>query len=116
MSHQDYCPIVSDLYPLLAPTSNPCSFLTKDGVNDLRKMHICKHARVPFIVIHWQLLLFKMSCSFLSQATGALPYLGRVGLEDSEGLDMAYRMVVDHVRTLTVALADGGHPDNQGFG
>jgi len=29
---------------------------------------------------------------------------------------MAYRVVADHVRTLTVALSDGGRPDNTGRG
>jgi hypothetical protein len=29
---------------------------------------------------------------------------------------MAYRVIADHSRTLTVALADGGRPDNVGRG
>lgn len=29
---------------------------------------------------------------------------------------MAYRVVADHVRTLTIALSDGGRPDNTGRG
>lgn len=29
---------------------------------------------------------------------------------------MAYRVLADHARTLTVALSDGGHPDNTGRG
>lgn len=29
---------------------------------------------------------------------------------------MAYRVLADHARTLTIALADGGHPDNTGRG
>jgi len=43
-------------------------------------------------------------------------YTGKVGQEDSDGIDMAYRVLADHVRTLTVALSDGGRPDNQGRG
>jgi hypothetical protein len=31
-------------------------------------------------------------------------------------MDMAYRVLADHARTLTIALADGGHPDNTGRG
>lgn len=29
---------------------------------------------------------------------------------------MAYRVLADHARTLTIALSDGGYPDNTGRG
>jgi len=48
--------------------------------------------------------------------TGMRPYAGLVGEEDNDGVDMAYRVVADHSRTLTIALADGGRPDNVGRG
>lgn len=32
------------------------------------------------------------------------------------GVDMAYRVVADHMRTLTVAISDGGKPDSTGRG
>ncbi|KAJ1551811.1 Alanine--tRNA ligase, partial [Cladochytrium tenue] len=48
--------------------------------------------------------------------TGARPYGGRVGADDEDGLDMAYRVVADHVRTLTFAISDGGYPSNEGRG
>ena len=41
---------------------------------------------------------------------------GLVGAEDKDGIDMAYRVVADHVRTLTMAITDGGKPDNTGRG
>lgn len=50
------------------------------------------------------------------QATNSQPYQGRVGKDDADGVDMAYRVLADHARTLTVALADGGRPDNMGRG
>lgn len=50
------------------------------------------------------------------QGTGARPYTGKVGAEDADGIDMAYRVLADHARTITVALADGGRPDNTGRG
>ena len=48
--------------------------------------------------------------------TGTRPYSGKVGKDDTDGIDMAYRVVADHARTLTIALSDGGRPDNVGRG
>ncbi|KAM7354100.1 alanine--tRNA ligase, cytoplasmic isoform 2-T3 [Cochliomyia hominivorax] len=48
--------------------------------------------------------------------TGCPPYKGRVGDDDIGGIDMAYRVLADHARTITIALADGGTPDNTGRG
>ncbi len=53
---------------------------------------------------------------FTLQATGVRPYMGRVGKDDVDGIDMAYRVLADHARTLTIALSDGGRPDNTGRG
>ena len=50
------------------------------------------------------------------QGTGCRPYTGKVGEEDSDGIDMAYRVLADHARTLTVSISDGGRPDNTGRG
>ncbi|KAG5891352.1 hypothetical protein JTB14_034418 [Gonioctena quinquepunctata] len=52
----------------------------------------------------------------IQKGTGAPPYQGRVGSEDKDGIDMAYRVLADHARTLTIALSDGGNPDNTGRG
>jgi len=52
----------------------------------------------------------------LFQGTGARPYTGKVGAEDTDGIDMAYRVLADHARTITIALSDGGRPDNTGRG
>jgi len=52
----------------------------------------------------------------IQAGTGCRPYSGKVGEEDSDGLDMAYRVLADHARTLTIALSDGGRPDNVGRG
>jgi len=43
-------------------------------------------------------------------------YSGKVGAEDKGNVDMAYRVVADHIRTLTIAITDGVLPSNEGRG
>lgn len=52
----------------------------------------------------------------ISRVTGVRPYRGKFGTEDADGIDTAYRVVADHVRTLTFAISDGGIPNNEGRG
>ncbi len=52
----------------------------------------------------------------VQELTGVRPYGGKFGAEDQDGVDTAYRVVADHVRTLTFALSDGGVPNNIGRG
>lgn len=54
--------------------------------------------------------------SGIQEITGARSYTGKFGAEDVDGVDTAYRVLADHVRTLTFALADGGVPNNEGRG
>ncbi|CAG9461148.1 unnamed protein product [Pedinophyceae sp. YPF-701] len=44
----------------------------------------------------------------------AKPYGDTVGKDDPEGVDMAYRVVADHIRTLSFAIADGARPGPEG--
>lgn len=60
--------------------------------------------------------LFMPLFQAIQEGTGAREYQGRVGSEDTDGIDMAYRVLADHARTITIALADGGVPDNTGRG
>ncbi|KAJ4427938.1 hypothetical protein ANN_23948 [Periplaneta americana] len=60
--------------------------------------------------------LFMPLFDAIQKGTGAPPYKGRVGDEDVDGIDMAYRVLADHARTLTISLSDGGRPDNTGRG
>ncbi|KAI3768969.1 hypothetical protein L6452_00065 [Arctium lappa] len=50
----------------------------------------------------------------IQKATGARSYSGKVGPDDVDGIDMAYRVVADHIRTLSFAIADGSCPGNEG--
>jgi alanyl-tRNA synthetase len=52
----------------------------------------------------------------IQELTGVRPYTGKFGNDDVDGIDTAYRVVADHVRTLTFALSDGGVPNNVGRG
>jgi len=50
----------------------------------------------------------------ISKITGARPYAGKLGAEDVDTVDMAYRVIADHIRTLTFAITDGALPGNEG--
>jgi len=52
----------------------------------------------------------------IQDKTGAPAYTDKFGEEDVGNKDMAYRVLADHIRTLTIALSDGGMPDNSGRG
>jgi alanyl-tRNA synthetase len=50
------------------------------------------------------------------KGTGIRAYTGKVGADDDDKVDMAYRVVADHIRTLVISISDGGRPDNIGRG
>ncbi|CAN5676834.1 alanine--tRNA ligase [soil metagenome] len=53
----------------------------------------------------------------IEKATRAIrPYSGRLGAADKDGVDTAYRVIADHIRTLTIAITDGATPGNEGRG
>ncbi|XP_066107707.1 alanine--tRNA ligase, mitochondrial isoform X1 [Saccopteryx bilineata] len=58
--------------------------------------------------------LFSPLLSAIHQGCGAPPYSGRVGAADEGRTDTAYRVVADHIRTLSVCIADGVSPGMSG--
>ena len=60
--------------------------------------------------------IFQPLFAAIQQVTGCRPYAGKVGPADADFVDMAYRVVADHIRTLCFAIADGAVPSNDGRG
>ncbi|XP_028313684.1 alanine--tRNA ligase, mitochondrial [Gouania willdenowi] len=58
--------------------------------------------------------LFAPLLSAIHQRSGVAEYGGSMEAGDCGRLDMAYRVVADHVRTLSVCIADGIHPGMSG--
>ncbi|KAK5898602.1 hypothetical protein CesoFtcFv8_008163 [Champsocephalus esox] len=58
--------------------------------------------------------LFTPLLEEIHQRSAVPPYRGRTGAADGDRTDMAYRVVADHVRTLSVCVADGVHPGMSG--
>tara|TARA_R110000737_G_scaffold2923_3_gene8490 strand:- start:7107 stop:9977 length:2871 start_codon:yes stop_codon:yes gene_type:complete len=60
--------------------------------------------------------LFMPIFAKIQKLTGARAYSGKLGAEDEGGVDEAYRVIADHIRTLVVAITDGTAPSNEGRG
>lgn len=88
--------------------------IQKVGTGRMSRFHtVVPVVRLPTTGEEWRVAANQRS---LFQGTGARPYTGKVAAEDVDGIDMAYRVLADHARTLTIALSDGGRPDNTGRG
>ncbi|KAG6008006.1 Alanine--tRNA ligase [Claviceps maximensis] len=52
----------------------------------------------------------------IQQVTGVREYTDKYGKDDTDGIDTAYRVIADHIRTLSFAITDGAVPNNDGRG
>jgi alanyl-tRNA synthetase len=52
----------------------------------------------------------------IREVTGSRPYTDKYGADDKDGVDTAYRVVADHIRMMSFAIADGAAPNNDGRG
>lgn len=52
----------------------------------------------------------------IETVTGARTYTDKYGKDDVDGIDTAYRVVADHIRTLSFSITDGAVPDSDGRG
>lgn len=96
---------------------------TDGSLKSLPKKHIdcgCGFERLVSVIqdksSNYDTDLFVPIFEAIQKGTGAQQYQGRVGADDINGIDMAYRVLADHARTLTIALSDGGYPDSTGRG
>jgi len=60
--------------------------------------------------------LFGIYFDAIQKVCNCRPYTGKVGAEDADFVDMAYRVVADHIRTLTISITDGAVPSSEGRG
>ncbi len=60
--------------------------------------------------------VFSLLFIAIHQEVKGVGYEGRVGVADTNLKDTAYRIVADHARALTFAIADGAVPSNEGRG
>ncbi len=61
-------------------------------------------------------VFFPIFAAIENQTKGRHTYNGRLGAADKDHVDTAFRVIADHIRTLTFAITDGATPSNEGRG
>lgn len=119
--------ILRKLVHLFTMPSFPCSFKfnrDSDGLRPLPNVHVDTGLGLERICSvlqnkssNYDTDMFMPYFKAIEAGTSVgRPYTGKVGDDDTDGIDMAYRVLADHIRTLTIAICDGGVPDNVGRG
>jgi alanyl-tRNA synthetase len=60
--------------------------------------------------------VFQAIFDAIQKETKAAPYSAKLGKDDPDFRDTGYRVIADHIRTLTFALTDGAVPNSDGRG
>lgn len=79
---------------------------------EITRMHLSK-----FFCNHFQSFVWCCAGPIfdeIGKVTGARPYTDKDASEDTDQVDMAYRVVADHIRTLCFSIADGARPGSEG--
>ena len=85
------------------------------GMGLERLVSILQNQTSNYDIDCFQPLLEQLS-TLTTNPTQIGPYTGLIGKHDVNYKDTAYRVIVDHVRTITFALTDGVIPNNEGRG
>ncbi|VDO69077.1 unnamed protein product [Heligmosomoides polygyrus] len=115
-------PMVVEIWNLVFIQFNRCNSLLNPILREEAKHIDCGLGLERLIAViqektsNYDTDLFQPIFKAIQEGTGVRPYTGKLADEDVDGVDMAYRVVADHIRTLTIALSDGGRPDNTGRG
>ncbi|KAK7891915.1 hypothetical protein WMY93_023878 [Mugilogobius chulae] len=84
----------------------PCSEIHYDRIGGRDASHLV-NMDDPNVLEIWNLVFIQFQQGVgdsIQKGTGARAYTGKVGAEDEDGIDMAYRVLADHARTITIAL------------
>lgn len=65
---------------------------------------------------NYEIQAFKEIFDSIAELSHQRPYSNKYGAEDADQVDMAYRVVADHLRTLVISMSDGVLPNNNGRG